>query len=307
MTQRAHHISGRTLRDHLFKQATEEVSALAKKNIHVGLAVVMVGDNPASKVYVQSKNKAAEKLNIKGDIIHLDNDTTQEKLEQTLSELSQNSDVHGILLQLPLPQGLNAQAAIECIDPLKDVDGLTIRNAGLLEIGAADGHRACTPLGVMRLLESADVSLKGLDVVMIGRSNLVGRPLASMMGLASATVTICHRHTVDLTHYTKNADVVVVATGQPGLIKGEHLKPGAVVVDVGITPGVDENGNRKLFGDCDYQSCAQVASLMTPVPGGVGPMTVTSLMTNVIDAACLQEKLPVPNWSVKSAEAIEAA
>lgn len=307
MPQQARHISGRTLRDHLFRQAEAEVSGLAAKGINVGLTVVQVGDNAASKVYVKSKHKAATKLGIRSEIIQLDADTTQEQLEQTLTELSERTSVHGILLQLPLPRGLEAQPALECIAPVKDVDGLTIRNTGLLELGEPDGHRACTPLGVMRLLESADVDLKGCNAVMIGRSNLVGRPLASLMGLASATVTICHRYTTDLREHTSKADVVVVAAGQPGLVTGDDLKPGAVVIDVGITPGTDSEGNRKLYGDCDADSCARVAGLITPVPGGVGPMTVASLMTNVVDAACLQADLPVPVWNAKNADAIQAA
>lgn len=264
------------------------------------LAVVMVGNNEASAVYVRNKEKAAHDVGIATQLIHLPAETSAEKLHQTLDTLSADAGINGMLLQLPLPVHINAQEALEHIAPAKDVDGLTLTNVARLEIGDTSGLMPCTPVGVMRLLAHAGVNLDGVHAVMVGRSNLVGRPMASLLSLAGATVTTCHRQTRNLSFFTKQADVLVVATGNKGLISCDDIKPGAVVIDVGINtvPGL----KNRIVGDCDFEHCENVARYITPVPGGVGPMTVASLLTNTVDATYKQQGLPALTWQIPVAE-----
>lgn len=297
MTESAHVISGKKLRDTLLLQVSHEVQTLAQKGVNPKLAVVLVGDDSASHVYVNAKIKAAAACGINSTLTALPANTPQHELEETIQQLNTNPSVHGILLQLPLPPQLDRAAALDCISPQKDVDGLTPTNVGLLELGR-EGLKPCTPLGIMRILKSINAKLKGIDAVMIGRSDLVGRPMASLLAQEEATVTMCHRFTQDIGLYLKSADLVIVAAGSPELVKGKQLKSGAIVIDVGITPTTDDEGNHRLLGDCAFDSCKDVAAYITPVPGGVGPMTVASLMTNTVDATCRQQSLPTPNWRI---------
>jgi methylenetetrahydrofolate dehydrogenase (NADP+)/methenyltetrahydrofolate cyclohydrolase len=291
-------VSGRKLRDTLLAQAATVSARLREMGIVPHLAVVLVGDNPASQVYVQAKTKAAEACGIASSVHPLPATVSQAELGALIDRLNAHDGVHGILLQLPLPDGLCRDTAIDGIHPAKDVDGLTPTNVGLLEL-KREGLKPCTPLGIMRILHHLGTPLKGIDAVMIGRSDLVGRPMASLLAQAEATVTMCHRYTKDIGLYLKSADLVIVAAGSPELVKGYQLKAGATVIDVGITPVTDAEGNRRLLGDCAFDSCKGVAAYITPVPGGVGPMTVASLMTNTLDATCRQHALPVPDWRLK--------
>lgn len=273
-------MEGRSLRERLFKQAAEVAAKLKKKGVTPCLHVVLVGEDPASEIYVDAKLRAAEKIGIKAVLKKMPSTTTQVELDTALEALSNDANVHGILLQLPLPKGLKKRQALNKIAPQKDVDGLTTVNMGILVARELGGVRPCTPLGIMRLLKSYNVPLKGQQAVVVGRSHLVGRPVAELLAQAGATVTTCQRHTHDISEYTKRADVLVVATGVPSLITSDMIKPGAAVVDVGITRL--ETG--EVVGDCDL-NCRDVAGLLSPVPGGVGPMTVATLMTNTLDAA----------------------
>lgn len=251
-----------------------------------GLAVVLVGDDPASGVYVGKKQQACEQVGFYSTVIREPADISEARLLSLIDELNQSPDIHGILVQLPLPAHINSSAIIEAITPEKDVDGFHPYNIGRLAQRSAT-LRPCTPKGVMRLLEHHGISLKGMDVCMVGSSNIVGRPMALELLDADCSVAICHRHTKDLKHYVSNADLVVVAVGKPNLIPGDWIKPGAVVVDVGINRL--ESG--KLVGDVCFESAAERASWITPVPGGVGPMTVSCLLENTLEAAiALQEK-----------------
>ena len=287
-------MEGRTLRRKLLAQVGEAVKALGKKGILPALHVVLVGEDKPSKIYVNAKIRTAEKTGIDATFHHLPEQTTQKDLEKLLTTLSDDDAVHGILLQLPLPPHLDKRSAIGCIAPIKDVDGLTPENIGRLSLTDSDSPRPCTPLGIMRLLAAYGVEVKGKEATVLGRSQLVGRPLAEMLSQADATVTACHKFTPDITIYTKQADILFVATGNPALVTGDMLKPGAVVVDVGI----NRLENNDVVGDCDEPTCRQAASLLTPVPGGVGPMTVATLMTNTIDACRRQHGLPILEWDV---------
>ena len=289
-------MEGRTLRNRLFAQVEAAAEALQVQGIQPHLAVILVGHNPASEVYVKSKLKVADKLGLKATLHRLPETALQSDVDSLIEELNGDKDVHGILLQLPLPQPLDGVQATNEIVPAKDVDGLTSANVGRYETGRQGAaFLPCTPLGVMRLLAAYDVPLKGRHAVVVGRSNLVGRPMATLLSQAHATVTSCHRFTTDLAAITRQADVLVVATGNACLIRPDMVKPGAVLVDVGMNRGPDGT----LLGDCDFGRCADVAGAITPVPGGVGPMTVASLMTNTIEACCLQHNLPRPQWQLR--------
>lgn len=243
------------------------------------LTTILVGDDPASKVYVASKHKACAEVGIESADERLPEDTSAEYLAGLIEDLGRDESVDGILLQLPLPGGLDDDAMTELIPPQKDVDGLTSASAGLLVQGR-DGLVPCTPHGVMLLLEHAGVELAGADAVVVGRSNLVGRPVASLLLAQNATVTTCHSKTRDLAEVTRRADVLVSCVGSPELITGEMLKPGAVVIDVGTSRGPDG-----LLGDVDFASVQGVAAAASPVPGGVGPMTIACLLANTVRAA----------------------
>ncbi|HEY9809450.1 MAG TPA: bifunctional methylenetetrahydrofolate dehydrogenase/methenyltetrahydrofolate cyclohydrolase FolD [Halomicronema sp.] len=250
-----------------------------------GLAVLMVGDNPASAAYVRNKEKACAKVGIASFGKHFPATATQAELERAICELNEDERVDGILVQLPLPNHLDAVAALNKIDPDKDADGLHPVNMGRL-LRSEVGLRSCTPAGVMRVLEEYQIDVKGKQAVVIGRSILVGKPMALMLLEANATVTVAHSRTQDLAALTRSADIVVAAIGRPLAITAEMVKPGAVVIDVGINSIVDDTGKNRLVGDVDFQQVLQVAGYITPVPGGIGPMTVAMLLQNTVDSYC---------------------
>jgi methylenetetrahydrofolate dehydrogenase (NADP+)/methenyltetrahydrofolate cyclohydrolase len=245
-----------------------------------GLEVVLVGDDPASQVYVRNKEKAAEQAGIRGAVHRLPASTTQAELCRLIRALNDDPSVDGILVQLPLPKGLDELATTDAIDPAKDVDGLHPVSAGFLMSGRP-GLRPCTPRGCMRLLEETGIDLAGKHAIVIGRSNLVGKPIGQMLLAASCTVTMAHSRTQDLAAHVARADIVVAAVGRPRLVRGEWIKEGAVVIDVGINRGADG----RLVGDVDFEGARARASFITPVPGGVGPMTIAMLLSNTVDAA----------------------
>jgi len=262
--------------------------AVARFNKPPSLATVLVGDNPASALYVQNKLKACAEVGIKGHLVSLPVDVAASTLQSRMSALSNDPGITGILLQLPLPEGLNAQSFISLIAPEKDVDGLGAVNYGLLAAGQP-AHVPCTPLGCLYLIKKVMPQLAGKHAVVLGRSRLVGRPMAELLLQANCTVTIAHSKTPDLPAVTRSADIVVAAVGQPALVKAGWIKPGAVVIDVGI----NRIGTR-VCGDVDYDAVREVAGALTPVPGGVGPMTVAMLMGNTARAAYRQNNQPLP-------------
>lgn len=243
-----------------------------------GLAVILVGEDPGSRIYVRNKERACAEVGIESTSFRLDAGTTQEELQARIKELNSDPSVDGVLLQLPLPSGLDSAPCLDLIAPDKDVDGFHPCNVGKLTLGMP-GLKSCTPAGVMELLRRYEIELGGKKAVVIGRSNIVGKPLSLLLLQKNATVTVCHSRTGDLEREVREADVVVAALGKPGFVRGEMLKPGAVVVDVGINR--TESG---LVGDCDSESVQKVAGAMTPVPGGVGPMTIAQLLVNTVDS-----------------------
>jgi len=270
----------------LAEKIHQELSAIttetqAKFGRSPGLAVLMVGDNPASAAYVRNKERACAKVGITSFGQHFPTETTQGELEQVIAALNQDERVDGILVQLPLPSHLDAVALLNKIDPDKDADGLHPVNLGRLVRGEP-GLRSCTPYGVMRLLQEYEISLQGKQAVVVGRSILVGKPMALMLLEADATVTIAHSRSLNLGTITKNADLIIAAVGRPGLITGEMVKSGSVVIDVGMNRVTDSSGKSRLVGDVDWESTAGVAEYITPVPGGVGPMTVAILLQNTV-------------------------
>lgn len=273
-------LDGKLLSDAVKAEVGTRVEALKKRGVTPGLAVVLVGQDPASQVYVRNKAAACEKAGLHSRVIRLDGDITEEALLDVVRELNGDDAVHGILVQLPLPRHMNAAKVIETIAADKDVDGFHISNAGLLMTGQPL-FRPCTPYGIMKMLASEQVSLWGAEAVVVGASNIVGKPMAMLMLAAGATVTLCNSKTRDLAAQTRRADVLVVATGKPGMVTGDMIKPGATVIDVGI----NRNDQGKLVGDVDFESARQVAGLITPVPGGVGPMTIAMLLVNTLEAA----------------------
>jgi methylenetetrahydrofolate dehydrogenase (NADP+) / methenyltetrahydrofolate cyclohydrolase len=248
-----------------------------------GLAAIVVGDNPASAVYVRNKEIACQKIGIASLGRHFPVQTSQQELEKAIEELNQDDRVDGILVQLPLPEHLDAIAALHKIDPTKDADGLHPVNLGKLVRGES-GLRSCTPAGVMRLLQEYNIELQGKQAVVLGRSILVGKPQVLMLLEANATVTIAHSRTQNLANLTRNADIIVAAIGKPEIITADMVKPGAVVVDVGINRVETAEGKSRLVGDVDFPSVSEVASYITPVPGGIGPMTVAMLLQNTVDS-----------------------
>lgn len=273
-------IDGNALAKKIRIEIATRTASLVAKNIQPGLAVLLVGEDPASQVYVRNKGKACEDVGMHSILERHPADLSEEKLLQRIAELNQDKSIHGILVQLPLPKHIDSHRVIESIAPEKDVDGFHVANAGALMIGAPL-FRPCTPYGCMKMLESIDYPIRGARAVVIGASNIVGKPMAMLLLQAGATVTICNSKTRDLTAHTKEADILVVATGKPKMITGEMVKPGAVVIDVGINRLPDG----KLCGDVDFESVQAVASAITPVPGGVGPMTITMLLLNTLEAA----------------------
>ncbi len=271
------------------EEVTARCTALAARGIVPGLTVVLVGEDPASAVYVRNKEKGSREAGMNGATIRMPATTTEAELLAVVDQLNADDAVHGILVQMPLPKQINAQKVIRRIDPAKDVDGFHPVNVGKVLIGETDGFAPCTPAGVQVLLKEAGVDTAGKHVVIVGRSNIVGKPMASLLIQpgADATVTICHSRTPDLAWHTRRADIVVAAVGRPGTITGEMLKPGAVVMDVGINRIQDPStkSGTRLVGDADFASVSQVASKVTPVPGGVGPMTIAMLLLNTVRAA----------------------
>ena len=267
------------------------VAALkAERGVTPGLAVILVGENPASVSYVTAKEKAAREAGMYSREIRLPVDASEEEVLAQVRALGGDPAIHGILVQLPLPKGISEKKVIDAIVPEKDVDGFTPVNVGKMLIGD-DCFLPCTPHGILKLIETAGMDVSGKHAVVIGRSNIVGKPVAALLARkgahANATVTLCHTGTPDIAAYTRTADVVVVAAGRPNTLTGDMLKPGAVVIDVGVNrvPDATKPKGYRLCGDADYESCARVASAITPVPGGVGPMTITMLLWNTLEAA----------------------
>ncbi len=285
-------ISGKELSQQILSELKSEVFTIKKElNISPCLAVILVGDDPASGVYVANKRRTCEEIGIISKAHDLPASTSMKELLKIIQELNNSADVHGILCQFPLPSGMNEQQAVLAIDPAKDVDGLHPLNVGLLASGQPK-FISCTPLGVLEILKRYEIETVGKQVVVLGRSNLVGRPLATLLSQKGwdATVTICHSRTRNLQSHVQQADIVIAAIGQPNFVTGEMLKKNAVVIDVGINrlPSSDPNKKGKLCGDVDFEAAFDKASLITPVPGGVGPMTIAMLMRNTVLAARLQ-------------------
>jgi methylenetetrahydrofolate dehydrogenase (NADP+)/methenyltetrahydrofolate cyclohydrolase len=273
-------INGVELSNQLRQTLQTRVQALTKKGHTPGLAVILVGENPASEVYVRNKVKACEQVGIHSVLEKTPDTLTEKELLLKIEALNTDPSVHGILVQLPLPSHIDAQRVIEAISPQKDVDGFHISSAGALMTGTK-GFWPCTPYGCMKMLESIHYDLKGKHALVIGRSSIVGKPMAMMLLQKNATVTICHSHTKNLAELTRQADLIVAAVGVRNVLTQDMVKPGAVVLDVGMNR--DEEG--KLCGDVDFKGVSQVASFITPVPGGVGPMTITMLLHNTVWAA----------------------
>ena len=280
MTITAQRIDGIALSHKLRADVSSRAAALKAKGITPGLAVILVGENPASQVYVRNKVKACQESGLHSLLEKYSEDMSEKALLERIESLNQDPSIHGILVQLPLPQHIDAQRVIEAISPNKDVDGFHIASAGALMTGMP-GFWPCTPYGCMKMLESIAYDLKGKHAVVIGRSNIVGKPMAMMLLQKNATVTICHSATPDLKAMTLQADVIVAAVGKRNVLTADMVKPGAVVLDVGM----NRNDEGKLCGDVDFEGVEKVASYITPVPGGVGPMTITMLLVNTLEAA----------------------
>ena len=286
-------IDGKAIAARVREEVAEGVRAFnAQTGRTPGLATVLVGDDPASAIYVGGKQRASEQAGMRAFDVRLPADSTHEQVAERLRELAENEDVSGILLQLPVPEPLDGPSLTELVPPEKDVDGLTPVNAGLLSLGRP-GLVSATPLGVIELLRHSEVELAGAEAVVVGRSNLFGKPMAQLLLARDATVTVCHSRTRDLRAVCARADVLIAAVGRPRLIEGSFVKPGAAVIDVGmnrLTP--EEAGNRSgLVGDVDYAAAVEVASAITPVPGGVGPTTIAFLLRNTLHAARMQAGL----------------
>lgn len=276
----AHIINGKEISAQIREEIKSEVALLTSQGNRPGLAVILVGDDPASAVYVRNKKKACEDTGIYSRTYELPAETTEEELLSLVKELNADPEIHGILAQLPLPKHLNEDIIINAIDPSKDVDAFHPVNVGKIMIGDYD-FLPCTPAGVMALLEKSGIDCAGKECVVIGRSNIVGKPQAMLLLHANGTVTVCHSRTKNLAEVTKRADILVVAIGKADFVTADMVKPGAVVIDVGMNRKADG----KLTGDVDYASVEPIASYITPVPGGVGPMTITMLLKNTVKAA----------------------
>ncbi|SFU47954.1 bifunctional methylenetetrahydrofolate dehydrogenase/methenyltetrahydrofolate cyclohydrolase FolD [Butyrivibrio sp. INlla21] len=282
-------IDGKAISQNIKDELKEKTALLKEKGIEVTLAVILVGEDPASQVYVRNKKKACEYIGYKSLSYELPADTTQEELLKLIYELNNRKDVDGILVQMPLPKQIDEKTVIDAISPDKDVDGFHPMNVGALCIGE-QGFVSCTPAGVIQLLKrgcDGKIDIAGKECVIVGRSNIVGKPMALLMLRENATVTIAHSRTKDLKDVCKRADILIAAVGKAGMITAEHVKEGAVVIDVGINRGADG----KLCGDVLYDEVSQIASAITPVPGGVGPMTIAMLMNNCYEAALMHNSI----------------
>lgn len=274
-------LDGKALSAKIKEELKEKNKFLNSKGIQACLAVILIGNNPASATYVKSKAKACEECGIKSLVYHLDENTTQNELLALINTLNYDDSVHGILVQLPLPQHISKDLILESISSSKDVDGFHPINVGYLNLGLESGFLPCTPLGIMKLLKAYEIKLEGLDSVIIGASNIVGKPMATMLLNAGASVSICHIKTKDLNLYTKKADLIIVAAGCVNLLREDMVKDGAIIVDVGINR-LDDG---KIVGDVDFDKVSKKASYITPVPGGVGPMTIAMLLENTFKSA----------------------
>ena len=277
-------INGKEISTQIKDELKQKVSELKEKGICLCLAVIQVGNDPASSVYVGNKKKACEYIGIESLSYELSEDVTQKELISLVESLNEREDVNGILVQLPLPEHIDEDAIIRAIAPEKDVDGFHPQSVGALCIGQK-GFVSCTPAGIIQLLKRSGVEIAGKECVVIGRSNIVGKPMALLLLRENGTVTVTHSRTKNLKEVTKRADILIVAIGKPKMITKEYVKEGAVVIDVGI----HRNENNKLCGDVDYDDVAPVCSAITPVPGGVGPMTIAMLMQNVVESAALED------------------
>jgi len=277
-------IDGKALADELRQGFKARVEALAARGHRPGLVVILVGEDPASQVYVKNKVNGCLAIGMHSEKIVYDAAVDQEKVLKKIAELNADPAIHGILVQLPLPKHFDEEAVLEAIAPEKDVDGFHAENVGALAQGTPR-FIPCTPYGVMKMFEKGGVDLAGKEAVVIGRSNIVGKPMALLLINAGATVTVCNSRTRDLAAHTRRADIVVAAVGRPKFVTADMLKPGAVVIDVGINRLQDGPDAGKLCGDVDFAGCLEVAGQITPVPGGVGPMTITMLLANTIEAA----------------------
>lgn len=276
-------LDGKAVSQRIKDELKTEVENLKKEGKTVGLAVIIVGDNPASRIYVNNKKKACEQLGIHSEEFALPAETTEEELKALVEKLNNDSSIDGILVQLPLPKHINEEAVINTISAKKDVDAFHPSNVGKIMIGNYD-FLPCTPAGVMELIAESGISVEGKNCVVVGRSNIVGKPQAMLLLQKNGTVTICHSRTKDLATVTREADILVAAVGVPELIKGDMIKEGAVVIDVGMNRLPD----KKLVGDVAFEECEKKAAAITPVPGGVGPMTIAMLMKNTVKAATLK-------------------
>jgi methylenetetrahydrofolate dehydrogenase (NADP+)/methenyltetrahydrofolate cyclohydrolase len=283
-------IDGKQVAADMREELKAEVAKLKKKGIVPGLGVVLVGEDPASKSYVTAKERACEEIGIYSDDNRLDANTSQQKLLALIRKMNRDPKINGILVQLPLPDGLNESQVLLAIDPAKDVDGFHPMNVGKMVVGEK-AFLPCTPHGVIQLLIRSGVTLKGAEVVIVGRSNIVGKPLANMLiqknDKGNATVTVCHTRTKNLAAHTRRADIVIAAAGKPNTVTADMVKEGAVVIDVGVNRIEDATKKQgyRLVGDVDFEAVKEKASLITPVPGGVGPMTITMLLYNTVESA----------------------
>ncbi|HBI03907.1 MAG TPA: bifunctional methylenetetrahydrofolate dehydrogenase/methenyltetrahydrofolate cyclohydrolase FolD [Paenibacillaceae bacterium] len=273
-------ISGKEVAADIRSQLREEVLGLKEKGIHPGLAVILVGEDPASQSYVKGKARGCEEVGIYSEVILKDASITQEELLGEIDRLNKDSKIHGILVQLPLPKHISENAVIDHIAPEKDVDGFTPVNVGNLVIGG-ECYLPCTPHGIIELIKRSGRSIAGKHAVVIGRSNIVGKPVSLLLLQENATVTIAHSRTANLAEVARQADILVVAVGRAKMVGADYVKSGAVVIDVGVNRGED----KKLVGDVDFEGVKEIASFLTPVPGGVGPMTITMLLKNTVEAA----------------------
>lgn len=278
-------ISGKEVSERIKEELILEVQSLKEQGIFPGLAVIIVGDDPASRVYVNNKKKACERIGIYSEEYALSADVTEEEILDLIDELNNKDTISGILVQLPLPKHISEKNVIERINPKKDVDAFHPVNVGKIMTGCYD-FVPCTPAGIIELIDESGVLVEGKECVVIGRSNIVGKPMAMLLLHRNGTVTVCHSRTKNLKEKTKNADILVVAVGKPNFVTGDMIKNGAVVIDVGI----NRPENKKLVGDVDFESAEKVAGAITPVPGGVGPMTIAMLMKNTVKAAIINKE-----------------
>lgn len=277
-------IDGKAISDQIKAELKDKVAAYKAEGREITLAVIQVGNDPASSVYVGNKKKACENIGVRSLSFELPEETTQDELIKLVEDLNMRSDVDGILVQLPIPKHIDEDKIIQTISPLKDVDGFHPQSVGALNIGQP-GFVSCTPAGVIELLKRSNIEIEGKECVVVGRSNIVGKPMAALLLRENATVTIAHSRTKDLKEVTKRADILVVAVGKPEFITADYVKEGAVVIDVGIhRKGVSSTGKAILCGDVKYDEVFEKASAITPVPGGVGPMTIAMLMNNCVEA-----------------------